>query len=144
MAAAADARAEAAAIAAENGQIRERKEAVERDKADAEAKLEESRKEAKANRRALEDARDEATAVANIIAGHSLRMEERKKKAAAANEERVKLTMDVGALDNRIRLLFGEEYGLHVYSMPELGTTVEITLPIITSDRDVRNREVLR
>ena len=105
MAAAADARAEAAAIAAENGQIRERKEAVERDKADAEAKLEESRKEAKANRRALEDARDEATAVANIIAGHSLRMEERKKKAAAAGEERVKLTMDVGALDNRIRLL---------------------------------------
>ena len=47
-------------------------------------------------------------------------------------------------VDNRIRLLFGEEYGLHVYSMPELGTTVEITLPIITSDRDVRNREVLR
>lgn len=46
-------------------------------------------------------------------------------------------------VDNRIRLLFGEEYGLHVYSMPELGTTVEITLPIITSDRDVRNREVL-
>lgn len=46
-------------------------------------------------------------------------------------------------VDNRIRLLFGEEYGLHVFSMPGLGTTVEITLPIITSDRDVRNREVL-
>lgn len=46
-------------------------------------------------------------------------------------------------VDNRIRLLFGEEYGLHVFSMPTLGTTVEITLPIITSDRDVRNREVL-
>ena len=105
VAAAADARAEAAAIAAENGQIRERKEAVERDKADAETRLEKSRREAKANRRALEDAQDEATAVANIIAGHSLRMEERKKKAAAASEERVRLTMDVGALDNRIRLL---------------------------------------
>ena len=105
VAAAADARAEAAAIAAENGQIRERKEAVERDKADAETRLEKSRREAKANRCALEDAQDEATAVANIIAGHSLRMEERKKKAAAASEERVRLTMDVGALDNRIRLL---------------------------------------
>lgn len=46
-------------------------------------------------------------------------------------------------VDNRIRLLFGEEYGLHVFSMPGLGTTVDITLPIITSDRDVRNREVL-
>ena len=105
MAAAADQRAEAAAIAAENGQILERKEAVERDKADAGTRLEQSRTEAKANRRALEDARDEADAAANIIAGHSLRMEERKKKAAAAGEERVRLTMDVGALDNRIRLL---------------------------------------
>ena len=104
-AAAADARAEAAAIAAENGQIEERKAAVEQEKAAAEAQLAAEEKEARANRRALEDARDEATAAANIIAGHSLRMEERKKKAAAAAEQRVKLTMDVGALDNRIRLL---------------------------------------
>jgi len=104
-AAAADARAEAAAIAAENGQIEERKAAVEQEKAAAEAQLAASEKEAKANRRALEDARDEATAAANIIAGHSLRMEERKKKAAAAAEQRVKLTMDVGAMDDRIRLL---------------------------------------
>ena len=104
-AAAADARAESAAIAAENGQVRERKEAVERDKADAEAQLSQTEKEAKANRRALEDARDDAEAAANIIAGHSLRMEERQKKADAAGENRVKLTMDVAALDNRIRLL---------------------------------------
>ena len=54
---------------------------------------------------ALEDARDEAEAAANIIAGHSLRMEERKKKAAAAAERRVQLTMDTGALENRRRLL---------------------------------------
>ncbi len=46
-------------------------------------------------------------------------------------------------VDNRIRLLFGEEYGLHVYSMPGMGTTVEITMPIITSDREVRNTEAL-
>ncbi len=53
----------------------------------------------------MEDARDEAQAAANIIAGHSLRLEERRKKAAAAGEHRVKLTMDAGALENRIRLL---------------------------------------
>ena len=105
VAAAADARAEAAAIAAENGQITERKAAVEADKEAAETQLAETEKEAKANRRALEDARDEAEAVSNIIAGHTLRMEERKKKAAAASERKVQLTMDVGALDNRIRLL---------------------------------------
>lgn len=46
-------------------------------------------------------------------------------------------------VDNRIRLLFGEEYGLHVFSMPGMGTTVEILLPIITSDQEVANREVL-
>ena len=105
VAAAADARAEVAAITAENGQITERKAAVETEMEAAEEQLETSKKEARVNRRALEDAQDEVTAASNIIAGHSLRMEERKKKAAAASEQRVKLTMDVGALDNRIRLL---------------------------------------
>ncbi len=105
VAAAADLRAVAAGITAENAQIEERRAAVEADRVSAEEQLEQNKKEAKTNRRALEDARDEATAVANIIAGHNLRMEERRKKAAAASEKRVKLTMDVGALDNRIRLL---------------------------------------
>ena len=105
VAAAADARAEAAAIAAENGQLAARKTTVEADMTAAREQLAESEKQAKSNRRALEDAQDEAAAVSNIIAGHNLRMEERRKKAAAASEQRVKLTMDVGALDNRIRLL---------------------------------------
>ncbi|WP_455582994.1 chromosome segregation protein SMC [Dysosmobacter sp.] len=105
VAAAADHRASCAAIAAENGQIAERRAAAESDRAAAQEELERSRQEERANRRALEDARDEAAAAANIIAGHSLRMEERKKKAAAAAERRVQLTMDVGALDSRIRLL---------------------------------------
>lgn len=47
-------------------------------------------------------------------------------------------------VNNRIRLLFGEEYGLHVFSLPGVGTDVEIMLPAITSDRDVKNREVLQ
>ena len=67
--------------------------------------MEEAETAAKANRRQLEDARDDAGAAANIIAGHSLRMEERRRRAAEAGERRVKLTMDAGALDNRIRLL---------------------------------------
>ncbi len=105
VAAAADARAEAAAVSAESGQMEERRSAVEAEKTAVEERLEQARKEAKANRRALEDARDEAVAAANIIAGHSLRMEERERKAAAASEKRMKLTMDAGALENRIRLL---------------------------------------
>jgi len=44
----------------------------------------------------------------------------------------------------RIHLLFGEEYGLHIYSMRGVGTDVQISLPIITSDREVLSREVLQ
>jgi len=40
-----------------------------------------------------------------VIAGHSLRMEDRKRKAAEAAERRTKLTVDAGAMDNRIHLL---------------------------------------
>ena len=105
IAAAADARAEAAAIRAETEQIRSRRMAALADKETAERQLEEQGRGAKTNRRALEDAQEDAEAAANIISGHTLRMEERKKKADAAAEARVKLTMDVGALDNRIRLL---------------------------------------
>lgn len=46
-------------------------------------------------------------------------------------------------VNNRIHLLFGEEYGLHVFSMPNVGTDVQITLPIITSDREVLRQEVI-
>lgn len=42
----------------------------------------------------------------------------------------------------RIRLLFGDEYGLHIYSTPGLGTTVHITLPKLTAlEADALNRE---
>ena len=34
-------------------------------------------------------------------------------------------------VNNRIKLLFGEEYGIYIYSQPDVGTDVEITLPIV-------------
>lgn len=34
-------------------------------------------------------------------------------------------------VNNRIKLLFGEEYGIYVYSRPGAGTDVEITLPAV-------------
>ena len=37
----------------------------------------------------------------------------------------------------------GRRQSLDVYKRQGLGTTVEITLPIITSDRDVRNTQAL-
>ena len=109
IAAAADARTEAAAIAAENHQIESRRSAAEADRESAEEQLEKSRKEARENRRSLENAREEAAAAANVIAGYSLRMTEREKKAAAATEQRMKLTMDTGAMDSRIQMLTAME-----------------------------------
>jgi len=47
-------------------------------------------------------------------------------------------------VNNRIRLLFGDEYGLHVFSIPGVGTDVEISLPAISSDREIENRELLQ
>ncbi len=37
-------------------------------------------------------------------------------------------------VNNRIRLLFGEEYGICINSTPGVGTDVEITLPLIRKD----------
>lgn len=105
VAAAADARAEASAAAAERAQISERQTSAETELANVREQLTQTGDEAKANRRALENARDEAGAVANIIAGHTMKMEERRRKAAEAAERANKLTMDAGALESRIRLL---------------------------------------
>ena len=116
VAAAADGRAEAAAVMAENSQLAERKANVEAERAAAGTRLEEARENAKVNRRRLEDAREEVQAAANVIAGYSLRMGEREKKAAAVSERRVQLTMDVGALNNRIRLLTEMEREYEGYS----------------------------
>lgn len=41
-------------------------------------------------------------------------------------------------VNNRIRLLFGEEYGIHVFSMEGVGTDVEITVPVVNSEREIR------
>lgn len=46
-------------------------------------------------------------------------------------------------VNNRIHLIFGEEYGMHVYSIPGKGTDVEITIPI-TSLSDYDEMEHLR
>ncbi len=39
-------------------------------------------------------------------------------------------------VNNRIHLLFGEQYGMHVYSIQGKGTDVEVTLPVVTSAAD--------
>lgn len=105
VAAAADARAEASAAAAESAQILERRIAAEAEIANVKTQLAQSEQEAKSNRRALEDARDEAAAVSNIIAGHTMKMAERQRKADEAAAKANRLTIDAGALDSHVRML---------------------------------------
>ena len=62
----------------------------------------------------------------------------------AKQEQEAKGGLALVNVDNRIRLLFGDEYGLHVYSIPDMGTDVEISLPAISSDRDIKNTEVIQ
>ncbi len=115
-AAAADARAEQSAVQAEDTQLRQRREAVLAEQDSVRGRLESARKEEKENRRALEDAREDVQAAVNVIAGHSLRLEERKKKADAAAQRKIQLTMDAGAADSRIRLLTEMERDYEGYS----------------------------
>ena len=65
-------------------------------------------------------------------------------RAFGARESETRGGIALVNVNNRIHLLYGEEYGLHVFSMPGLGTDVEITLPAITSDREVKNKEALK
>ena len=65
-------------------------------------------------------------------------------RAFGARESEARGGIALVNVNNRIHLLYGEEYGLHVFSMPGLGTDVEITLPAITSDREVKNKEALK
>ena len=45
-------------------------------------------------------------------------------------------------VSQRIKLIFGGDYGLEVYSTQGVGTDVEIVLPVITNDREL-NRGAL-
>ena len=59
-------------------------------------------------------------------------------------EEQRKGGLALVNVDHRIRLLFGDEYGLHIFSALGFGTDVEVTIPIVTSDHDITNQEVLQ
>ncbi len=43
-------------------------------------------------------------------------------------------------VNNRIHLIFGEEYGMHVYSVEGQETTVELTIPAMTEESDLNGR----
>ena len=105
VAAAADGRTQLSAVTAGAAEVAQRRQTVGQELSAAQEKLSAGEKEAKENRRALREAQEEAQAVQNMIQGHTLKMDSRRKKAEDAAAAKLKLTMDAGALDDRIRLL---------------------------------------
>lgn len=53
---------------------------------------------------------------------------------AEIDQEQTSLRIGLINVNERIRLNFGPDYGLRVYSTKGIGTTVEITLPLITEE----------
>ncbi|MBD5162503.1 MAG: chromosome segregation protein SMC, partial [Oscillibacter sp.] len=103
--AAAKGRERLAALDAALEQMKDRQETVRRELEAAQVQREAAGREAKAARRALEDAQDDAAAAANVIQGHTLRMEGREKREKDAADTHMKLTMEQNNLDSRIRML---------------------------------------
>ncbi|MGN0396066.1 MAG: sensor histidine kinase [Coprococcus sp.] len=46
-------------------------------------------------------------------------------------------------VNHRIHLIFGAEYGLHIFSMKNIGTDVEISIPIVHDEREIKNQGAL-
>ena len=105
LAEAADKRSALSALRSGIHEVGERMTTVAHDLAEAREKLTAAEGEAKENRKLLNAAKEDADAAGNIINGHSLRMESRRKKAEEAAAEKMQLTMDVNALTDRIHLL---------------------------------------
>lgn len=45
-------------------------------------------------------------------------------------------------VNNRIHLIFGEEYGMHVYSLENVGTSVELSIPVIYNENELNKKEM--
>ena len=46
-------------------------------------------------------------------------------------------------VNNRIHLIFGEEYGMHVYSLENMGTSVELSIPVIYNENELKKKETV-
>ncbi len=105
LAAAADSRADVSALRSGLHEMNERKSALASDYADVERQLDEARRSAAENRRALESAQEDADAIRNIISGHTMKMDGRVRHEQETREKHVALTMECSNLDSRIKLL---------------------------------------
>ena len=105
VAGAAQAQAELSAITAGSDEIAQRTAELTEELTQSEEKLTQTRREAAQNEKELLSAREEEQAAANIIDGHSLKMEGRQRRAKESIEQKNQLSLQEKTISDRIRLL---------------------------------------
>lgn len=105
VAGAAQAQAELSAITAGSDEIAQRTAELTKELTQSEEKLTQTRREAAQNEKELLSAREEEQAAANIIGGHSLKMEGRQRRAKESIEQKNQLSLQEKTISDRIRLL---------------------------------------
>jgi len=102
---AAEAKALLSALAAAAQELLDRDSAIRGQIAEGEEKYVSSKTEADGAKKELDQAKEDRDSLMNIINGYAMRLESRRKKAAAAQEKQVKLQMEENALTSRIHML---------------------------------------
>ena len=105
VAGAAQAQAELSAITAGSDEIAQRTAELTEELTQSEEKLTQTRREAAQNEKELLSAREEEQAAANIIGGHSLKMEGRQRRAKESIEQKNQFSLQEKTIADRIRLL---------------------------------------
>lgn len=105
VAGAAQAQAELSAITAGSDEIAQRTAELTEELTQSEEKLTQTHREAAQNEKELLSAREEEQAAANIIGGHSLKMEGRQRRAKESIEQKNQLSLQEKTISDRIRLL---------------------------------------
>ena len=105
VAGAAQAQAELSAITAGSDEITQRTAELTEELTQSEEKLTQTRREAAQNEKELLSAREEEQAAANIIGGHSMKMEGRQRRAKESIEQKNQLSLQEKTISDRIRLL---------------------------------------
>ena len=100
-----DARALLSALAAAQQELLDRETALTASVQETGDRLAQAEQDARKKRRELSDAREERDSAANVIAGYEMRVQQRQKRANAANDTVVTLTMEENALNSRIHML---------------------------------------
>ena len=105
VAGAAQAQAELSAITAGSDEIAQRTAELTEELTQSEEKLTQTRREAAQNEKELLSAQEEEQAAANIIGGHSLKMEGRQRRAKESIEQKNQLSLQEKTISDRIHLL---------------------------------------